>query len=55
VLICAGCSYAWEPDDGAGTGEDLQGVDIGCPQCGDWLFLGELIDPAIPTTRRHGG
>jgi hypothetical protein len=52
--MCAGCSYAWEPADGAGPDAHLQAIDTGCPECGDWLFLGELIDPAFPITRRHG-
>jgi hypothetical protein len=52
MVLCAGCRYAWERADSAN--EQLQAADGGCPQCGDWLFLGELIDPAMPTTRRYG-
>ena len=39
VLICAGCRYAWEPLED-GTDERLRAIAWGCPECGDWLYLG---------------
>ncbi len=44
VLICAGCRYAFDPL-GDWTAEHLQAFAGGCPECGDWLYLGELADP----------
>lgn len=51
VLICAACRYAWEPLSGTWTAEDRQAFAAGCPECGDWLFLGELADPGPATAR----
>jgi hypothetical protein len=42
VLICQGCHFAWEPASMVWTGEYLQALSGGCPECGDWLYLGEL-------------
>jgi hypothetical protein len=57
VLTCAGCRYAWEPAEGPWTAEHLQAFATGCPQCGDWLYLGQLANPAtattVPTPRRN--
>jgi hypothetical protein len=51
VLVCQGCRYAWEPTASTFTPEQLRPLAGGCPQCGDWLFLGELAD-SIRTPRR---
>lgn len=40
VLLCQSCRYAIEA-----TAPDGQRALIdGCPDCGDWLFLGDLTD-----------
>jgi hypothetical protein len=44
VLICESCRYAFEPL-WQWTAEHLQALADGCPECGDWLYLGELVDP----------
>lgn len=45
VLICQGCRYAWEPAAPDWTAEHLQALSSGCPECGDWLYLGEIAPP----------
>ncbi len=46
VLLCQSCRYAVEA-----TAPDGQRALIdGCPDCGDWLFLGDLTDPAETTS-----
>lgn len=43
VLACQGCSYAWEP----GTTEVAEFDGLmreGCPDCGDWLWVGEVAE-----------
>ncbi|GAA3219474.1 hypothetical protein GCM10017691_02950 [Pseudonocardia petroleophila] len=50
VLICQGCRFAWEPTGPDWTGEHLQALSNGCPECGDWLYLGEIAPPD-PTPR----
>jgi hypothetical protein len=47
VLICAGCGYGWEPDGPQWTEEHLRALSAGCPECGDWLWLGELAGTAL--------
>jgi hypothetical protein len=45
VLDCQGCTYTWEP--GRVDLDDLaELLGSGCPQCGDWLWFGELAVPA---------
>lgn len=52
VLVCQGCRYAVEP---VGS-DDLHAVTDGCPECGDWLYLGDLADhPPVPRPRRAEG
>ena len=50
VLLCQSCRYAVEA-----TAPDGQRALIdGCPDCGDWLFLGDLAETttSIPTPRK---
>ncbi len=42
VLVCQGCRHEWEPQPGD-LREIEQLVSDGCPHCGDWLFLGQLL------------
>lgn len=46
VLICQGCRYAFEPAGSDWTPEYMRALAGGCPECGDWLYLGELADPS---------
>lgn len=48
VLICQGCRFAWEPDAREWSAEHIQALAAGCPECGDWLYLGEIA-PADST------
>lgn len=48
VLICEGCRYAWEPLAAEWTTDHLRAFAAGCPECGDWLYLGELADHPRP-------
>jgi hypothetical protein len=50
VLICQGCRFGWEPTGPDWSGEHLQALSNGCPECGDWLYLGEIAPPD-PTPR----
>lgn len=49
VLLCQNCRYAVEA-----TAPDGQRALIdGCPDCGDWLFLGDLAETTpIPAPRK---
>lgn len=43
VLVCHACPYVWEPavthaDEFAGL------VRAGCPDCGGWVWLGDLVE-----------
>ena len=43
VLVCQTCPYVWEP--GAVDGDEFAAlVRSGCPDCGGWIWLGELVD-----------
>jgi hypothetical protein len=52
VLLCQGCRYGWEPHDAAWNEDYLRALSNGCPECGDWLYLGQLT---IPAPRPGGG
>lgn len=43
VLVCHACPYVWEP---AVSDADEFAVLIrdGCPDCGGWIWLGELVE-----------
>ena len=49
VLLCQTCRYAVEA-----TAPDGQRALVdGCPDCGDWLFLGDLAETTtLPTPRK---
>jgi hypothetical protein len=56
VLVCQGCGYAWEPAGPGWTAEHLHALAQGFPECGDWLYLGELADPPhVPYPRKADG
>jgi hypothetical protein len=43
VLVCQVCPYVWEP--AVVTPEEFaELVRSGCPDCGGWVWLGELIE-----------
>jgi len=43
VLVCTACSYVWEP--AAVTSDEFAAlVRRGCPECGNWIWLGELAE-----------
>lgn len=43
VLVCQSCPYVWEPD--STTSEQFADlVRSGCPDCGGWVRVGELVD-----------
>ena len=43
VLVCQACPYVWEP--GAVDPDEFAAlVRSGCPDCGGWVWLGELIE-----------
>jgi hypothetical protein len=42
VLICAGCRHGWEPLENR-TADHRWVLAHGCPDCGDWLYLAELV------------
>lgn len=44
VLICQSCRYAWEPASLEWTADYLRALSAGCPECGDWLYLGEIAE-----------
>ena len=42
VLVCQSCPYVWEP--ASTTPEEFAVlVRSGCPECGGWVWLGELV------------
>lgn len=43
VLVCQSCPFVWEPD-GTTAEEFAALVRTGCPDCGGWVWLGELVD-----------
>lgn len=51
VLACQGCPYTWEPGR-VDLDELAELLGSGCPQCGDWLWFGELVVPA-PRAGEH--
>jgi hypothetical protein len=43
VLVCQTCPYVWEP--AAGDADEFAGlVRSGCPDCGGWVWLGEIVE-----------
>lgn len=43
VLVCSTCRDTWEP--AAVDAEEFAGlVADGCPECGGWVWLGELAE-----------
>lgn len=42
VLVCQSCPYVWEPAVGD-AGEFAALVRWGCPDCGGWVWMGELV------------
>lgn len=49
VLVCQSCPYVWEPATVAAD-EFAALVRQGCPDCGGWVWLGEVVGP----TERSG-
>lgn len=47
VLVCSSCRDTWEPVTvGA---EEFAGIAAdGCPSCGGWVWLGELVEVTAP-------
>lgn len=43
VFVCQTCPYVWEPA-AVDAGEFAALVRCGCPECGGWIWLGELVD-----------
>ncbi len=43
VLVCQTCPYVWEPGV-TGAAEFAELVRDGCPDCGGWVWLGELVE-----------
>lgn len=43
VLVCATCPYVWEPS-AIDSDEFAALVQAGCPDCGGWVWLGELAE-----------
>lgn len=42
VLVCQFCPYVWEPAQ-TGSDEFAALIRSGCPDCGGWVWLGELV------------
>lgn len=43
VLVCQSCPHVWEL--GSVAPEEFGAlVRTGCPECGGWVWLGELVD-----------
>ncbi|MGQ0575736.1 MAG: hypothetical protein ACT4RN_16265 [Pseudonocardia sp.] len=42
VLVCQACPYVWEPTQ-TDADEFAVLVRAGCPDCGGWIWLGELV------------
>lgn len=43
VLVCQDCPHVWEPARTTAT-EFAALVRAGCPDCGGWVWLGELVE-----------
>lgn len=43
VLMCHSCPYVWEPAR-VGAVEFAELVRSGCPSCGGWVWVGELVE-----------
>ena len=43
VLVCQTCPYVWDPG-AVDLDEFAELVRSGCPDCGGWVWLGELIE-----------
>ena len=46
VLVCQTCPYVWEPA-GVDADEFAALVRWGCPDCGGWVWLGELVGSEV--------
>lgn len=47
VLVCSICHDTWEPAT-VGAEEFAAVAAEGCPACGGWVWLGELVEVATP-------
>jgi hypothetical protein len=47
VLVCQTCPYVWEPSN-MGADDFAALVQFGCPDCGGWVWLGELLEVGAP-------
>ncbi|MBW0091431.1 hypothetical protein I4I73_21530 [Pseudonocardia sp. KRD-184] len=47
VLVCSLCLDTWEPASVGAEEFDVIAAD-GCPTCGGWVWLGELVEVATP-------
>jgi hypothetical protein len=43
VLACGSCEWVYEP-----TEADFGHGNTGCPKCGGWTMIGELVEPRRP-------
>lgn len=47
ILVCQSCSHVWEP--GVTSVDEFAAlVRSGCPDCGGWVWLGELVGAGDP-------
>jgi hypothetical protein len=47
VLVCQSCPHVSEP--ARMTGDEFAAlVRAGCPECGGWVWLGELAETGVP-------
>jgi hypothetical protein len=44
LLVCTDCQHAWEPELLDPT-DQAEAMSIGCPLCGGWTWIGELMEP----------
>jgi hypothetical protein len=43
VLACGSCQWVYEPTEG-----DFGRGNTGCPKCGGWTMVAELVEPRRP-------
>lgn len=43
VLACSSCEFVYEP-----TEADFSHGNTGCPKCGGWTMIAELVEPRRP-------
>jgi len=47
VLVCQSCPHVFEP--ARMTADEFATlVGEGCPECGGWVWLGELVETGVP-------